>query len=199
MRRLLPLLLCLISWPLSAHHVSSPLVRHVHIEALPGATQVTIQISARLLYAKAASERPRPDAPIDAPYLEVRSVGTQIVYEVDTHAVLENPSGLLPLIALVLPLTTEDREAPSIYSARALDERGTDLATARWLPVTEALIEVVLHLPPERDLVIKPIAGDIPIPIDWHMETLVEDGRRSPPTIEFRLGRLKEPIWAEVQ
>ncbi|MEO1538474.1 MAG: hypothetical protein AAFR73_12170 [Pseudomonadota bacterium] len=178
--------------------MSSPLVRHVRIAALPDATQVTIQISARLLYANAASERPSPDAPIDAPFLEIRSVGTQIVYEVDTGAVLENPSGLAPLIELTLPLTTEDRVTPAIVSARALDERGMDQSTGRWLPVTEALIEVVLHLPPERDLIIAPIAGDIPIPIDWHMETLVEDARRSPPTIEFRLGRLREPIRAEV-
>lgn len=197
MKRMLLLLCLCAAWPGLAHHVSYPLAREIRIEALPEATQLTIRIPALLLYAPAAAERAHASAPIDAPFIEMQTFEEQPMYGLDTRALAEDPKPLLPLIRSVLPLEQWQDGPARIQSARALPETGDPLRYGRWLPVSEAMVEVVLQLPPGTDVVLLPMDAPPPLPHDWHMETLVEDARRTPSIWQFRVGPLSDPIRAE--
>lgn len=190
MTRPLPFLLLLLSLapPAHAHEELHPLTRTVLVETTEAGTRVTAEVSALLVYARAAAQRRSPKDVIEAPFLQFRDGPGRPRYLLDMEALGRTPEEAAGLVAPILPLHANGAEV-RVVSARALHP-----GTEREVEVVDATIEVVLLYPDLSDLELMPIEEPPRLPQDWFMLTILTDARQTPAVITERIGPLRAPV-----
>ncbi|MEM9428475.1 MAG: hypothetical protein AAGA32_03155 [Pseudomonadota bacterium] len=188
MTRPLLLLFLFLAPPAPAHEELHPLTRFVLVEATEAGTRVTAEVSALLVYAKAAAQRRSPKDVIEAPFLQFREGPGRPRYLLDTEALGQKPTEAAGLVAPILPLHANGAEI-RVVSARA-SHPGAD----KEVEVVDATIEVVLLFPDRSDLELAPIDEPPRLPPDWFMLTVLTDARRTPAVITERIGPLRAPV-----